>query len=57
MISEIELAYLESDKPFIAITGTNGKTTTTKLISEILTNSGYNAPACGILACLYRFCG
>lgn len=47
VISEIELAYIESDKPFIAITGTNGKTTTTKLISEILTNAGYKAPACG----------
>ena len=47
VISEIELAYIETDKPFIAITGTNGKTTTTKLVSEILTNSGLNAPACG----------
>lgn len=45
--SEIDLAFLESSKPFIAITGTNGKTTTTKLISEILTNAGYNAPVCG----------
>ncbi|HSA05832.1 MAG TPA: UDP-N-acetylmuramoyl-L-alanine--D-glutamate ligase [Candidatus Gastranaerophilales bacterium] len=44
---ELELAYREAAKPFIAITGTNGKTTTTKLISEILTNAGYNAPACG----------
>ncbi|MFH0702473.1 MAG: UDP-N-acetylmuramoyl-L-alanine--D-glutamate ligase [bacterium] len=47
IISEIELAYIESDKPFIAITGTNGKTTTTKLVSEMLMNAGYNAPACG----------
>jgi len=47
IISEIELAYIETDKPFIAITGTNGKTTTTKLVSEILTNAGLNAPACG----------
>ncbi len=46
-IGELELAYRESAKPFIAITGTNGKTTTTKLVSEILTNAGYNAPACG----------
>ena len=29
VISEIELAYLNTQKPFIAITGTNGKTTTT----------------------------
>ena len=47
MISEIELAYLESLSPFIAITGTNGKTTTTKLVSEILTAAGYEAPPCG----------
>lgn len=47
MMGEIELAYLEADKPFIAITGTNGKTTTTKLVSEILTNSGLYAPVCG----------
>jgi len=44
---ELELAYREAIKPFIAITGTNGKTTTTKLVSEILTRAGYKAPACG----------
>ena len=46
IISEVELAYKESGKPFIAITGTNGKTTTTALVSHIL-NSEYIAPACG----------
>lgn len=46
-ISEMELAYLETYKPFIAITGTNGKTTTTTLISDILTKGDLNAPACG----------
>lgn len=44
---EIDLAYKETNVPFIAITGTNGKTTTTKLVSEILTNGGLKAPACG----------
>ena len=44
---EMELAYREANKPFIAITGTNGKTTTTKLVSEILEKNGYNAPSCG----------
>lgn len=46
VISEIELAYLESSTPFIAITGTNGKTTTTALTSHIL-QSEYKAPTCG----------
>ena len=46
VISEIELAYLEANAPFIAITGTNGKTTTTMLASHIL-NSEYKAPVCG----------
>lgn len=46
IISEVELAYQESPKPFIAITGTNGKTTTTALTSHILSTE-YKAPACG----------
>lgn len=46
VISEVELAYRESQKPFIAITGTNGKTTTTALTSHILSEE-YKAPACG----------
>ena len=46
VIGEVELAYLEATAPFIAITGTNGKTTTTLLTSHIL-NSEYKAPACG----------
>lgn len=46
VISEIELAYTQTAKPFIAITGTNGKTTTTALTSHILSTE-YNAPACG----------
>ncbi|MCQ6274001.1 UDP-N-acetylmuramoyl-L-alanine--D-glutamate ligase [Bacillus sp. V3B] len=36
VITEVELAYQISDAPFIAITGTNGKTTTTTLIYEML---------------------
>ena len=46
VISEIELAYLETSKPFIAITGTNGKTTTTALAAHILSGE-YKAEACG----------
>ena len=46
VISEIELAYSETGKPFIAITGTNGKTTTVALTAHIL-NEEYNAKPCG----------
>ncbi|MFA7659251.1 MAG: UDP-N-acetylmuramoyl-L-alanine--D-glutamate ligase [Candidatus Gastranaerophilaceae bacterium] len=46
IISEVELAYRESPKPFIAITGTNGKTTTTALTAHILSEE-YKAEACG----------
>jgi len=40
VISEIELAFGYLTEPVIAITGTNGKTTTTKLIGEILKGCG-----------------
>ncbi len=46
VISEVELAASQTGKPFIAITGTNGKTTTTALIAHIL-SSEYNAQPCG----------
>lgn len=36
IITEVELAYLVSEAPFIGITGTNGKTTTTTLVFEML---------------------
>ncbi len=36
IITEVELAYQVSEAPFLAITGTNGKTTTTTLLFEML---------------------
>ena len=36
VITEVELAYLISEAPMIGITGSNGKTTTTTLIYEML---------------------
>lgn len=46
VISELELAYRECDIPFIIITGTNGKTTTTALTEHILARK-LNVKACG----------
>ncbi len=47
-IGEMELAwrYLQAS-PWVGITGTNGKTTTTALIAAIFQAAGLNAPACG----------
>ncbi|PLT34300.1 UDP-N-acetylmuramoyl-L-alanine--D-glutamate ligase [Bacillus sp. V5-8f] len=40
VITEVELAYQISEAPFVGITGTNGKTTTTTLIFEMLKEGG-----------------
>jgi len=42
VISEIELASCFIDAPMVAITGTNGKTTTTTLTGEIFRACGFN---------------
>jgi len=42
VIAEIELGYELSKADFIAITGTNGKTTTTSLTGAIFKSAGYN---------------
>lgn len=47
IISEIEFAYQHCKNTIIAITGTNGKTTTTALIEHILNQSGIPAVAAG----------
>ncbi|MBP2662365.1 MAG: murD [Firmicutes bacterium] len=40
VISEVEVAYRLSEAPMIAITGTNGKTTTTTMVGEMLKTTG-----------------
>lgn len=46
--SDIELAYrLFPNQPMVAITGSNGKTTTTSMVTHILNGSGHPAIACG----------
>ena len=47
IFSEIEFAYQHCNNPIIAITGTNGKTTTTSLIAHILNSSGKKAVVAG----------
>ena len=47
VVSEIEFASWFSPARIIAITGTNGKTTTTILIKNILKEAGYNAIVAG----------
>jgi UDP-N-acetylmuramoylalanine--D-glutamate ligase len=47
-IGEMELAWRHLHSiPWVGITGTNGKTTTTALIAAIFQTAGFNAPACG----------
>jgi len=47
VISEIELGFLLCPAPIIAVTGTNGKTTVTTLISKVLKNTGKKVHLCG----------
>lgn len=48
VIGETELAWrFLQDRPWIGITGTNGKTTTTALTAAIFQAAGLYAPACG----------
>jgi hypothetical protein len=47
IISEVELASYFAAAPIVAITGTNGKTTTTTLTGQMVTDSGINAVVSG----------
>jgi UDP-N-acetylmuramoylalanine--D-glutamate ligase len=46
-IGELELGWRSVDAPVIAITGTNGKTTTTELLAQMLNACGQRTIACG----------
>jgi UDP-N-acetylmuramoylalanine--D-glutamate ligase len=47
IIGELELGWRSADTPVIAITGTNGKTTTTEMLAQMLNDCGQNTIACG----------
>jgi len=47
VISEIEFAYRISRSAWVAVTGTNGKTTTTALVTHLLNNAGVPAQSVG----------
>ena len=46
-ISEVELGWRFCEVPVIAVTGTNGKTTTTELLAQMLNACGQRTIACG----------
>ena len=47
VISEIELAYRLAESRWVAVTGTNGKTTTTSMVGDILKKAGIKCTVCG----------
>ena len=47
VIGELELGWQFCELPVIAITGTNGKTTTTELVAQMLNACGQRTIACG----------
>lgn len=47
VIDEIEFAFRNTDAKVIAVTGTNGKTTTTLLTYHLMKQAGYNAGLAG----------
>ena len=47
VLGEIEFAFQFCDKPVIAITGSNGKTTTVTLTDKIIKEAGFKSCLCG----------
>lgn len=50
VVGETELAARYMRCPVVAVTGTNGKTTTVSMLEKILSEGGYKAQACGNIA-------
>lgn len=50
IVNDIEMAYVliaNTDIKIVGVTGTNGKTSTTTFITQLLNNAGYKAYSCG----------
>ena len=47
LVGEVELAFRESPERWVAVTGTNGKTTTTSLVTHLLREGGLEASSVG----------
>src|SRR6202035_5841161 len=47
IIGELELGWRSCDTPVVTVTGTNGKTTTTEMLAQMLDQCGQKTIACG----------
>src|SRR5256885_16306019 len=47
IVGELELGWRSAETPVVAITGTNGKTTTTEMLAQMLNDCGQKTIACG----------
>ena len=57
IVGESELAARYMRCPIVAVTGTNGKTTTVSMLTETLSKGGYNALSCGNIGTpMVEFC-
>ncbi len=56
VIGEIELGFRLFDGETVAVTGTNGKTTTVSLIGEILKRAGRKTSVCGNIGVSFASC-
>ena len=58
VVGETELAARYMRCAVMAVTGTNGKTTTVSMLADVLQKGGYNAVACGNIGTpMIEFCG
>ncbi len=55
VISEVEFAFRYTEAKIVAITGSNGKTTTTLLLGHILKNAGYDVLVAGNIGVGFAF--